>query len=206
MKYKSYSYNNANEIFMHNGDFKDTYENVLKIIDNITDDNLADKFEEVGKNSKSLSNTIYRLIEQKLIEQDWQKELHIFQDFAMDQSRSKRWTLDFYKNHIQLEIAFNHEEGTAWNIMKFQLAHQPNSYKQEQEVKIGILILATNQLKKSGGYDNSVGSYEKYIEYLAVFKPFVSLPLLLIGLQSPDEFKVKHRNINRKKIGQIKEI
>ena len=90
--------------------------------------------------------------------------------------------------------------------MKIPLSSQPNTYAHKQKVDLGIIITATNQMKKSGGYDGSVGSFEKYIEYLSVFKPFISTPILLIGLNSPEDFQIKHRNINRKKIGQIKEI
>lgn len=206
MKFKIYSFNNAYEILSHINEFNYAFEHLQKIIDSVTDDDIVNKFEEIGKNSKSLSNTIYSLMEEKLIKQEWEKELHIFHDFDENQSRGKRWTIDFYKKNIQLEIAFNHEESAAWNIMKFQISSQPNIYKHRQEVKIGVLILATNQFKKIGGFDNSIGSFEKYIEYLSVMKPFVSLPILLIGLQGPDEFKIKHRTINQKKIGQIKEL
>ena len=53
--------------------------------------------------------------------------------------------------------------------MKIPLAIRPNIYRHNQRVDIGIIITATNQMKKTGGFDNSVGSFEKYIEYLKNF-------------------------------------
>lgn len=206
MKYKFYSFNHAESILKEDDAYTEVFRNIINIIENISDFEIMQKFEEIGKNSKSISNTITSLLEEKLLQNNWIKELPIFNNFSYESKKSKRWTLDFYKDKIQLEIAFNHEEGTAWNIMKIPLANQPNIYKHKQRVEMGIIISVTNQMKRSGGYDGSVGSYEKYIEYLSVFKPFVPTPILLIGLQSPDDFKIKHRNINRKKIGQVKEI
>ncbi len=206
MKYKFYSFNQAETILRESNTYSETLRNILDIIDNISDISLIKKFEDIGKNSKSISNTITCLLEERLIEKNWVKESAIFTNFPFEINKSKRWTLDFYKNNIQLEIAFNHEEGTAWNIMKIPLSNKPNCYEHKQQVDLGIIITATNQMKRSGGYDSSVGSFEKYIEYLSAFNPFISTPILLIGLQSPDDFKIKHRNINRKKIGQVKEI
>lgn len=206
MKYKVYSYNQADSILEGDLTLNSVYYDLVKIIESISDDDIIDRFKKIGKNSKSISNTISNLLDEKLMKDNWIKEIPFFDDTLRTSGRSKRWTLDYYKEKVQLEIAFNHEEGTAWNLMKIPLAIKPNIYTHNQRVDIGIIVTATNQMKKAGGFDNSVGSFEKYIEYLKIFTPFISNPILLIGLQSPDDFKVRHRNIDKKKIGQIREV
>lgn len=206
MKYKIYSHNYAELLLSKKSEFAGIYDELLDIIDKISDEEIVRKFEEIGKNSKSISITLSTILEEKLLQYNWHKEEEIFENNdAFDVSgKGKRWTLDYYKNEIALEIAFNHEETSAWNIIKIPLASNPNKYKQKNAVKIGIIICATNQMKSAGGFDSSVGSFEKYQQYIDAMEPMVSTPLLLIGLHSPEEFKILHRKDQNRKVGKVR--
>lgn len=58
------------------------------------------------------------------------------------------------------------------------------------------MISATDELKLSGGFDSAVGSYEKYVEYLKPLRNMLTTPILVIGLKSPDTFKIKHTRLS----------
>ena len=61
-------------------------------------------------------------------------------------------------------------------------------------------------MKISGGFDNAVGSYEDFITYLNPFQNILSVPILLIGLEPFETFKIKHTKVGRNYIGTIEMI
>ena len=81
--------------------------------------------------------------------------------------------LDFAKNSISVEVAFNHAEAIAHNIIKPVLASELN-HVQKIQTKLGIIVTATKYETK--GFDGAVGTFEQFIEY---FKPYSALYQLL---------------------------
>ncbi len=52
--------------------------------------------------------------------------------------------------------------------------------------------MATEAMKAAGGFDNAVGTYEKAIRYLKPLQNQLSCPMVLIGLDAPESFRVEH--------------
>ena len=153
------------------------------------------------KTPKSLSKAINDLLKQRFVEKKWNEESAIFQDTKY---KGDNWRLDFAKKDISIEVAFNHASVIAWNLTKPVLASELNHVQKAIQTKIGVLITATNDLKRQGGFDSAIGTYEKFLDYLPPLRNFLTTPLLIIGLEPPQTFYIEeHQYKPRKRIGKV---
>lgn len=201
MKYQLY-YGNNKDIRIQENNIKEVSE-VFSILDSITEDEIMEVHKGFLGRTKSISKALSSLIDEKFVHTKWEKSKLIFNDDRQEY-RTERWTLDYFKNRVSVELAFNHEEGTSWNIIKGILANKSNNIRKNTYIDYTIIITATNDLMRTGGFDTAIGTYEKYIKYLIAFDEIVKYPIILIGLNGLDEFYIKHNNVVNKKIGTIK--
>ena len=98
---------------------------------------------------------------------------------------------------MAIEVAFNHGEAIAWNLMKPSIAAEINHVDVQTDigVGIGVVITATENLKKAGDFDNAVGTYEKVKRYLNPMFQKLTVPIILVGLEAPESFHVKNHEI-----------
>ena len=203
MKYKLHSFRHAEVILANENEYKEVWEELLAVISSITDDEIKEYFENATRKAKSLSEAINNILKIKLISLGWNEESLIFQD---DEYSGNRWRLDFAKHNISLEVAFNHGEAIAWNLIKPVIASELNHVNKEIDTEIGIIICATKDLKTKGGFDGAVGEYEKFLTYLNPLRDLLSVPMVIIGLEAPESFEIEHVTINGRKQGNIKNI
>jgi hypothetical protein len=203
MKYKITSFRHGEIILKNEENYKIVWEQLLSILDSISDDEIKHEFETSKRKAKSLSEAINKILKDKFVTHCWKKESNIFQ--GVDYS-DNRWRLDFAKDAISIEVAFNHGEAIAWNLIKPVLASELNHVKKEINTEIGVIICATKDLKDKGGFDGAVGEYEKFLTYLNPLRDLLSVPMVIIGLEAPETFKIKHEKIGKKIIGYIQEI
>ena len=140
-------------------------------------------------NNKSISRAINQLIKDGLERKNWISESAIFNDPNYQQTK---WRLDFAKKLFSVEVAFNHGEATAWNLLKPVLASELNHVSKDAQTQIGVVIMADQNMKEAGGFDSAVGTYEKAIRYLAPLQNQLTVPMILIGLMAPETFNVVH--------------
>lgn len=204
MKYVMYSHRYAYPILQTDREFFDLWNEITEILEVITEDDIINHFDfrknnGIGKD-KSISKTINNLLKEKFIEREWFIESPIFQspDYTGD-----TWRLDFAKENISIEVGFNHSSVIAWNLLKPVLASELNHVQKAIQTKIGVIISVTDSMKKAGGFDNAISTYEKYIEYLKPLSNQLSVPLLIIGIEAPDTFFVKQEKVSGKYIGTI---
>lgn len=204
MKYVIHDHRFAKNLFENDPKFSSLYDEVINVIENINDDDLIDNYEHIEReNKKSLSQTINKLISDKLVANGWNAESAIFSDprYAKGQDQ-KRWRVDFAKDEITIEVAFNHGEAIAWNLIKPVLASELNHVAKEIQTRAGIIICVTDKMKKAGNFDGAVGSYEKFLRYLAPLQNILVSPILIIGLLPPDSFHIdkKTKQVVRNKL------
>tara|TARA_Y100000385_G_scaffold263735_1_gene296492 strand:+ start:68 stop:694 length:627 start_codon:yes stop_codon:yes gene_type:complete len=205
MRFKQTSFRHAG-VILNEPDFVDQLSNVIGVIDSISDIDLITRHESYGipdteKLPKSLSKSINEILKEKLIDLSWKEESPIFQD---DYYVGENWRLDFAKDNISIEVGFNHSSVIAWNLIKPVLASELNHVQKAIQTKAGIIITATNNMQKLGGFDNAIGTYEKYLDYLKPLSNMLTVPLLIIGLEEPKTFKIEHEQYKpRKKIGRV---
>lgn len=204
MKYVMYSHRYAYPILQTDREFFDLWNEITEVLEVITEDDIINHFNFRKNNGtgkdKSISKTINNLLKDKFIERGWFIESAIFQspDYTGD-----TWRLDFAKENISIEVGFNHSSVIAWNLLKPVLASELNHVQKAIQTKIGVIISVTDSMKKAGGFDNAISTYEKYIEYLKPLSNQLSVPLLIIGIEAPDTFFVKQEKVSGKYIGTI---
>lgn len=61
-------------------------------------------------------------------------------------------------------------------------------------------IQATDELRDSGGFDRAIGTFSQYIRYLLPLGGKLTTPLIIIGLEAPESFRIvqkKNPDLNR---------
>lgn len=215
MEYVTHDHRFASNIVESNPELKSLWEEILSVVISISDDDLIQEFNS-GKSRMSLSDAINKLLDRRLVERGWTPQSAIFQG---EEYSDKKWKLDFSKRINQpqkgitgmaVEVAFNHGEAIAWNLMKPVLAAEINQVETQTNIGsgIGVYICATSDLKEFGGFDGAVGEYEKVLRYLNPMFQKLTAPLIILGLKAPETFKiVKVKNpITKKSIGSIVSI
>ena len=201
MNYIYESHRNALLLLENNPKYAKDWLALKNVLDKITDAQLVDYFtnHSDGKN-KSLSVAINRLLKDELVKVGFRHESPIFQETRY---MGNKWRLDFVGGQIAVEVAFNHGEATAWNLIKPNLSGELNHVKKDTQTEIGILITATQSLKSAGGFDSAVGTYQKFLTYLKPMQHLLPVPMLIIGLEEPASFKIEHIKVGNKKLGVI---
>ena len=195
MRYRIHEHRHALNLFNTEAAFAPLYQEIIDILDNISDADIIAEFNSnTRENIKSLSEPINALIRDRLVALGWHAESAIFSDPSYAEARDqKRWRLDFAKDEISIEVAFNHGEAIAWNLIKPVLASELNNVAKDIQTSAGIIICATNAMKKAGNFDGAVGSYEKFLRYLLPLQNMLPTPLLIIGLEPPESFYIDAR-------------
>ena len=203
MNYKLHSFRHAQIILENENTYKRVWDELLKTIKSITDDEIISYYENNKRKAKSISEAINNILKDKLVKLSWNEESYIFQD---DEYSGNRWRLDFAKESISVEVAFNHGEAIAWNLIKPVLAGELNHVKKEIHTEIGVIICATKALKDKGGFDGAVGEYEKFLTYLNPLRDVLSVPMVIIGLEAPKSFEIKVQKVHGKNQGIVQRI
>ena len=197
------------DVIMSQPEFIYQRDEVFYVIDSISDEDLIETHQNYSGGlgvggPKSLSVAINSLLSERFVIEGWIKEPAIFHG---PEYQHKRWRLDFAKDDVSIEVAFNHREAIAWNLIKPVLASEMNHVQKQIDTKIGIVITATSALTWAGGFDNACGTYENFLEYLPALRNQLTTPLLIIGLLPPDTFRiVQDKDRLNRKYGLIERI
>lgn len=236
MKYVAHPHRHADAILENVPEYKPLWDEIKKMVTEISEENLIEhfrsNFENQDKQTKSLSKTINDLIFKglnaktpkeligKTDEGVWIAESQIFgeSDYGLNE-----WRLDFARkvnvtdlevlndtkqspSGISIEVAFNNAGSAAWNLIKPVIASELNHVKKNIQTSLGIVIAATEELKKSGGFDSTVGTFEHYTKMLVPMRDIITVPMLIIGLEAPKTFKISQESRNGKLYGRIEMI
>lgn len=166
----------------------------------ISESAIVEHFSHQRRRAKSISEAINSLLKQRLVQRGWLQEAPIFQDAEYT---DKRWRLDFAKGLVSVEIAFNHGEAIAWNLLKPVLASEYNHIRKAIQTRVGVVICATEAMKSAGGFDSAVGTFEKFSRYLIPLQNPLSVPIMLVGLEAPTSFRIVHEKRNGKTAGTV---
>ena len=208
---KEHSYRFAREIIDSTPELSSLYEELMQAISSISEKDLISLQESKFKSQKSISKSINALIKDRLVKLDWTRESRIFQG---DEYRGESaWALDFAKTKkiqslelmpsqqdkrateigIAVEVAFNHGEAAAWNILKPVLAAELNHVEKETSIGagIGVLIVISADMENKGGFDGAVGNYERSMKHLKVMRNQLTVPMMLLALKAPTSFYIE---------------
>jgi hypothetical protein len=193
MELEFYYHRHADLLVNHDNIFSSDYNELINVLIGVTDEDLKQKFiteKTIKISTKSLASTINSILKKRLEDKKWLSEVGLFKEPPYSKKNKSRWRLDFAKNNISVEVAFNHQEATAHNILKPVLASELNHVKKEVQTKLGIVIVATKEMKKIGNFDGAVGTYESFKEYFKPYNNIITTPIVLIGIKAPKSFKI----------------
>jgi hypothetical protein len=215
LKYITTDHNNGLDIVKSNVELGALWSEIESALSAITDERLKKQI-PLSNNKMSLSSAINDLIDEELTKRGWVSQSAIFQG---EKYKDKRWRLDFSKRvenpkkditGMAVEVAFNHGEAIAWNLMKPVLAAEINHVGTQTNsgAGVGIYICATKSLKKAGGFDGAVGEYKKVLRYLLPMAQKLTRPLIIVGLEAPETFKIVKRKdpVTKKNAGELQPI
>jgi len=173
----------------------------------------------------SLSKSINDLLKARFTAKGWVAEAGIFQG---EEYRDKIWRLDFSKvleveatdannsrtrTGMAVEVGFNHGEAIAWNLLKPKIASELNHVQKRIDIGdgVGVMICATRDLKDKGAFDGAVGEYEKVLRYLKPLQDVLTVPMVIVGLKAPTNFKIIKHNVSqssgvKKNIGLVVDL
>ena len=199
MKYQTFSHRNALELFETSERYSALWNEVMLIVESISDEEIISDFEN-RRAPKSISYSINALLKERFETSGWVPESYIFGE---GEYRTSKWRLDFAKNEISIEVAFNHSGSVAWNLIKPVLASELNHVPKAIQTSAGIIIAATEDAKIIGGFDSAVGSFEQYVQYLKPMQQMLTPPLLIVGLQAPESFHIEHAKVGTRMVGRV---
>ena len=206
MEYVVESFRHGELILEQTPAYNKTWSELKGIINNVTDNEIIQAHEAIDRNPMSISQAINSILKEQFIRKGWNEESHIFQEAPYVDNSTRRWRLDFAKESISVEVAFNHGEATAWNLLKPVLAGELNHVKKEINTEIGVIICATRELKENGGFDGAVGEFEKFLTYLKPLRNILTIPTVIVGLKAPRTFNIRRERINGSNQGIVNRL
>ena len=187
MDYVTESFRHGEVTLNNIPEYRKVWNELQDVIKSITDEEIIQCHVNHYGKQKSISKAINHIIKDKLVRLDWKPESPIFQD---DAYTGRYWRLDFAKECISVEVAFNHSGVIPWNLVKPVLAGELNHVKKAIDTKVGVVICATNELKQRGGFDNAIGEYEKFLTHLNPLRDILTIPMVIVGLEPPKTFEI----------------
>lgn len=203
MEFTIHAHRDADLIFAGRENLRDEWYEVCDAIKAVSDEDIINEFESNAREAKSISQAINRLIKREMVARGWKPESYIFADEQYAQQAKGVWRIDFAKEHLCVEVAFNHRSDISWNLLKPTLASELNHVLKAMQAEGGIIIAATQDLKAAGGFDSAVGTFEDYVQYLKPLSQILTAPLMIVGLEAPESFKIELEARGSKKVGHV---
>ena len=198
MNYIEYSHRHAKAIIESDPVLLQRYNEFVGALSSITDAELISDFRAKkawhaarGTSFKSMTPSINSILKDKMLAlPGWHAEVDIF-NYTTGAIGNTEWRLDFAcEDGFAIEVAFNHGEAIAWNLLKPVLACELNHVQKAIQSKLGIYVCATDEMKRAANIDSASGSYEKVLRYLPPMMNQLTIPTMIIGLQPFDTFKI----------------
>ena len=196
MNFITYPHRYADVIISSDEYLNAKYQEFIGVLHSISDEDLINDFNQrriAHPACKSISSGINEILRNRLEQiPGWHSEVEIFND-STERGYSTDWRLDFAcDNGFAVEVAFNHGEAIAWNLLKPCLSSELNHVKKTIQTRVGIYVCATNDMKRAGNFDSASGAYEKVLRYLKPMMNQLTIPMIIIGLQAPRTFRVSN--------------
>lgn len=173
---------------------------VFDSLKSISSENIIDRFINSSKSTKSLSFAIKDEINKIVLELGYHPDKNIFKNSKY--SDAKRFTYDYFKNSVNIEFGFNHEMASAWKLIKGSL-NSSKAILKDSNSNCSIIITVTKAMRDKGGFDGSIATFEKYMDYLEPMYGNVMNPIILVGIEPFANFEIVHKKYYNKTIGQV---
>jgi hypothetical protein len=109
----------------------------------------------------------------------WTHQPRLFGDPTL-----REWKMDFLKERVGVEVSFNHAEAIPWQFTRLNIAGESERVRPESQIDVGVVITASESLKRWSRMDSAVGTYSAFRAWLREMKPILPIPILLVGLRA----------------------
>jgi hypothetical protein len=192
LNYNIYFHNNVNKVLEENPSTRRVFGQLLENLSEISDEDMIFIFNQSKRDAKSISETLYILINEILLQYNWLKNQMIF-DSNNNFEINNQWTLDFIKEGVSVDISIGHSSNVIKNLVKSAVVVKSNTLNKKHNIILPVIITVTREMKSAGGFDSAVGEAEKYIASLEPLKSIVDIPLVIIALNPPKSFYIQHK-------------
>lgn len=206
MDYRLHGFRHGDYLIQNVAEYRPYWAEVDYVLRSISEKEIIGHFEEFGEGRrKSISSTVNHLVKRRLTDLGWRAESPIFSEPRYTVG-VRIFRLDFAKGPVSVEVAFNHGNDAPWNLLKPTLASELNHVDKAIQTDIGVIVTATEEMRQAGGFDNAVGTYEKYIDFLRPMGMLLTAPLVIIGLEAPKTFRIEHESVGNSMRGHVVRI
>lgn len=206
MEYRVHGFRYGDYLARNVGEYAPYWAEVEHVLRSTSEADVVERFRECGEGrSKSISATLNALFKERFVELGWSAESPIFSEPCYTDG-VRIFRLDFAKGPMSIEVAFNHGNDAPWNLLKPTLASELNHVEKAIQTDIGVIVTATESMRDAGGFDNAVGTFEKYVDFLRPMGMLLTAPLVIVGLEAPKTFRIVHHVDGRNKRGFVELI
>lgn len=137
----------------------------------------------------------------------WESQIYVLNQSnqVSESDRVPYWTMDFRKNKIGVEISFNNAGVFAQNMLRLSVMSESKYLAQEEMIKLGVLVVSMNSLKKWAKMDSTVITFDQVETILPHITFSIPTPIVILGLWNgtPDEPWLPTRLFGNKNIGDF---
>lgn len=169
-----------------------------------------------GKNAQKvgIQRVLNKVLRDRLtrLPSPWTPQVRLFSED--EESGKGLWTMDFRKTfgadeRIGVEVTFNHAEALGWTLLRSSLAHQAEAVVDSAIIDVSVIIIGKDSVKRSRvpkvvngqpqyykngnpkmatkyRMDGAVGTYERLMTFLPKVRTFVTVPMVIIGIDWAD--------------------
>ncbi len=106
---------------------------------------------------------------------------------------------------IAIDYAFGHPDGLRWKLNRLAASIIPNKHSMENPCQVGVLIVATESLRKAAKFD-AKANWETAIEDIDIMNSQLQAPLLIMGLNNPETFTMVDFGRGKKPRSRVEKI
>lgn len=126
------------------------------------------------------------LIDARLAGQSWRTQPPLYIGGDRRGHELAGWKMDFKKERVGVEIAFNHQEAIPWIFTRLNLAGESDEVLPDSKIEVGIAVFAAHSLKNWGRMDGAVGTFHQAKLWLEKMRPVMPVPIAVVGLHAAE--------------------
>lgn len=120
------------------------------------------------------------VIRRRLLALGWSDQPRLF-----DAAEKPNWSMDFHKGIVGVEVVFNNDQYMPWALDRLMLARRDASVRPDHRVRVGVVVVATDRLKRWAKFDGTCATFEKLRDvWLPHLAPILTFPIMAIGIDA----------------------
>jgi hypothetical protein len=185
-------------------DIEPYWTELYQAINGIQWDDLINLHNHEHNHRMSMSVAISERIDDQLTELGAKDNVPIFSEKLVD-GKEDRYRIWKKLGPIAIDYAFGHPDGLRWKLNRLASSIIPNKHSMENQCQLGVLIVATESLRKTAKFD-AKANWETAIEDLNIMAAQLQAPIFIMGLKDPETFTMIDYGKGKKPRSYVKKL